>query len=103
MKARLAMSDRGYASVWNAISDTEVEATNLRLRTELMVTLKHFIKHKRLGQVAAAKRLGVTLPRLAELMHGKINVFELDDLVAMAVTAGMHVELCVADSAGGNA
>lgn len=69
---------------------------------EAALRVRCFVKSKRLGQAATAKRLGLTLPRLAELMQGKINVFQLDDLVAMAVTAGMHVELRVADSVGGN-
>lgn len=97
------MTDQCYTNIWSAISDTEIEATNLRLRSELMISLKHFVKRKRLGRVAAAKRLGVTLPRLSELMEGKIHLFELDALVTMAVTAGLHVQMQVVGSIDRNA
>jgi transcriptional regulator with XRE-family HTH domain len=46
-----------------------------------------------LTQAAAAKTLGVTQPRLNQLLKGKIEIFSLDALVNMATSAGMRVGL----------
>jgi predicted XRE-type DNA-binding protein len=43
----------------------------------------------------AAKRLGVTQPRVSDLMRGRIDLFGLDTLVNMATAAGLHVKLRV--------
>lgn len=89
------MAKRSYSDVWSAIENTPGEAANLRLRSELMITLKGFVKQQRLSSEDAAKRLGVTLPRFSELMQGKINRFEIDALVSMVASAGLHVEMTV--------
>lgn len=46
-------------------------------------------------QAQAARRLGVTQPRLNELLRGKLHKFSLDALVNMLAAAGMRVELRV--------
>ncbi len=43
----------------------------------------------------AAARLGVTQPRLNDLLKGKIDKFSLDALVNMLGHAGMRVEVSV--------
>jgi predicted XRE-type DNA-binding protein len=89
------MSDKRFASVWDAIEDTPEEAENMKLRSALMVALKEHIARAGLSQSRAAKLFGVTQPRVSDLMRGKINLFGLDALVNMAAAAGLHVELRV--------
>jgi len=50
-------------------------------------------------QAQAAKLLGVTQPRVSDLLRGKINLFGLDALVKMATAAGLHVELRIRGAA----
>lgn len=50
-------------------------------------------------QAQAAKRFGVTQPRINDLLRGKIDKFSLDALVNMLATAGMRVELRVKKAA----
>jgi predicted XRE-type DNA-binding protein len=45
-----------------------------------------------LTQVEAAKRLGVTQPRMNDLLRGRIDKFSLDALMILATTAGLTVE-----------
>ena len=52
-----------------------------------------------LTQVQAAKLLGVTQPRVSDLMRGKIDLFALDTLVNMLSDAGLHVEMHVTQAA----
>jgi predicted XRE-type DNA-binding protein len=93
------MSDRDFANVWDAIEDTPAEAENMRLRSALMMALEHHIKGQGWTQAEAARRLGVTQPRVSDLMRGKIGLFGLDTLVNMLAAAGLRVELHVAAAA----
>ena len=93
------MSDERYASVWDAIENTPTEAENLKLRSALMMALEEHIKRKGWSQSEAARRFGVTQPRVSDLMRGKIALFGLDTLVNMAVAAGLQVEMRIAEAA----
>lgn len=93
------MSDETFVSVWDAIEDTPAEAENMKLRSALMIALKEHIRHQGWTQVEAARRLGVTQPRMSDLMRGKINLFGLDALVNMVVAAGLHIEMRVEKAA----
>jgi predicted XRE-type DNA-binding protein len=59
----------------------------------IMVALVQRFNASGLTQVVAAKTLGVTQPRLNQLLKGKIEIFSLDALVNMATSAGMRVGL----------
>ncbi len=89
------MSAQRFASVWDAIEDTPEDAENMKLRSVLMTALKDRITRAEMSQAQAASILGVTQPRVSDLMRGKINLFGLDALVNMATAAGLHVEMRV--------
>lgn len=93
------MSNERFTSVWDAIEDTPAEAENMKLRSALIMALKERITSEGLSQSQAAKLFGVTQPRISDLLRGKINLFGLDTLVNMAVSAGLHVELRVMEAA----
>ena len=92
------MSSERFTSVWEAIEDTPEAAENMKLRSVLMMALKGQIARSGLSQAQAAKLLGVTQPRVSDLMRGKINLFALDALVNMATTAGLRIEMRVLES-----
>jgi predicted XRE-type DNA-binding protein len=94
------MSDeKSFASVWEAIENTPAEAENMKLRSALMIALDRHIKIQGWTQAEAARRLGVTQPRVSDLLRGKINLFGLDTLVNMVTAAGLHVEMRIAEAA----
>lgn len=93
------MSNRHYPRVWDAIEDTPAKAENMKLRAALMMALEERIRNQRWTQAEAGRQLGVTQPRVSDLMRGKIDLFSLDTLVNMAVAGGLHVELHVAAAA----
>lgn len=93
------MSKQQFTSVWDAIEDTPAEAENMKLRSELMVALKNHIARSEMSQQQAAQLLGVTQPRVSDLMRGKINLFALDALVNMATAAGLHVQMTIREAA----
>jgi predicted XRE-type DNA-binding protein len=93
------MSNERFESVWDAIEDTPAEAENMKLRSKLMIALKELIARDKLTQARAAKLFGVTQPRISDLMRGKIDLFSLDMLVNMLATAGMRVDVRIAEAA----
>ena len=52
-----------------------------------------------MSQEQAAGRLGITRPRLNDLMRGKLAKFSLDALVNVASAAGFAVEIRLAEAA----
>ena len=93
------MSKKRFANVWDAIDDTPARAENMKLRSALIIALKDHIARTGLSQSQAAKLLGVTQPRISDLMRGKIELFGLDTLVNMIAAAGLHVEMRVSSAA----
>ncbi|EHD22399.1 hypothetical protein BrE312_3030 [Brenneria sp. EniD312] len=80
-----------FDSVWDAIGDTVEQAENMKIRAQLMRVLTDFIVRKELSQAEAARTLGITQPRVSELVHGKIHLFSIDKLISMMATAGIHI------------
>lgn len=93
------MSNETFASVWDAIEDNAVEAENMKLRASLMMALDRHIRTKGWTQAEAARRLGVTQPRISDLLRGKITLFSIDTLVGMLTEAGLRVEMRVGEAA----
>jgi predicted XRE-type DNA-binding protein len=93
------MKEEKFASVWDAIEATPAEAENMKLRASLMLALQDRIKASAMTQAQAAKLFGVTQPRISDLMRGKTDLFAIDSLVAMLATAGLHVEMHIAEAA----
>lgn len=89
------MKREAFDNVWDAIEPDPVRRENLKLRSEMMFSLTQQIKRRKWTQAQAAKALGVTQPRVSNLMHGKINSFGLDMLVKMATAAGLRITLRV--------
>jgi predicted XRE-type DNA-binding protein len=82
-----------YKNVWDALADTPEEAANLTARSELMYQVEQIVKHEGWTQVEAAKRCGVTQPRMNDLLRGRISLFSLDALVNIVTAMGRKVRV----------
>ena len=71
------------------------EAEHLLVRADLMIQVQKLIASRRLKQRAAAKILGVTQPRVSDLLRGRIDLFSTDALIDMLVRLGARVRLTV--------
>ena len=89
------MSEAIVDSVFDALADTPAEAANMTARADLLLAIRERVRPWSLTQDEAAARLGVTRPRLNDLMRGKLEKFSLDALVNIATAAGfkLHIEL----------
>jgi predicted XRE-type DNA-binding protein len=74
------------------------EAENLRVRAELMVGLEKEITRRGLTQRAAAKTMGVTQPRVSDLLRGQIDLFSVDMLINMLARLGVTVSITMKPS-----
>lgn len=82
-------SAKEFASVWDAIEDTSRQAACMRARADLMIALQEWVRIGTKTQAEAARVLGVTQPRMSDLMRGRTHLFSLDTLMDMATSAGM--------------
>jgi predicted XRE-type DNA-binding protein len=86
-------TEKRFANVWDALADTPEEAANLTLRSELMDEIEAVIAKNGWTQVEAAKRCGVSQPRINDLLRGRISRFSLDALVNIASALGRRVKM----------
>ncbi|MDO8369653.1 MAG: helix-turn-helix transcriptional regulator [Candidatus Nitrotoga sp.] len=86
---------KGSGNVLRDLGFPEGEVQNLLLRTDLMIKIEQLIKKSGLIQSEAAKVLGITQPRINDLLKGRIEKFSLDALVNMVARAGMEVKMRV--------
>jgi predicted XRE-type DNA-binding protein len=74
------------------------EAENLRIRSMLLNALQQAVRSFP-TQGAAAARLGVTQPRVSDVVRGKIELFSIDMLVELLGRIGLHVDVRVRPTA----
>lgn len=85
----------GSENVFKDLGFSETEAEHLMIRSRLMIEVEKFVERSNLSQREAAKMLGITQPRLNDLLQGKIQKFSIDALVKMLSKVGVHVDVHV--------
>jgi predicted XRE-type DNA-binding protein len=86
------MKRNRFASVWDAIENPK-DAASLKMRAEVAHELVGELERRELTQSRAAVLLGVTQPRISDLMRGRLDLFSLDALVEMAGRVGFKVRI----------
>ncbi len=69
------------------------EAEHLKIRSELMLNLQKTIAARGLKQAEAARLLGVTQPRVSDLMRGRIDLFSIDTLIDLLAKLGIRTKV----------
>jgi predicted XRE-type DNA-binding protein len=96
---RKVKQTRGSYNVFADLGFPPGEAENLKLRSEIMIALVGYYRRSGLTQAEAARRLGITQPRLNALLKSRIDQFSLDALVNIARRAGLNVRLVIRKAA----
>lgn len=86
------MTEDHFETIWDALENSAAEAVNMKARSGLMIAIQETVTDWKLTQAEAAKRLGVTQPRMNDLLRGRIDKFSLDALMILATGAGLTVE-----------
>jgi predicted XRE-type DNA-binding protein len=84
---------RSSGNVFRDMGFPPVEAANLLMRANLLIDLQLAIEATGLTQSEVAKRLGVTQPRVSDIVRGNIDRFGLDSLVQLLDRLGITVEV----------
>lgn len=82
-------------NVFRDVGFRREEAEHLLVRADLMIQIQKLIVARGLKQKAAAKTLGVTQPRVSDLLRGRIDLFSTDALIDMLARLGATVRLTV--------
>jgi predicted XRE-type DNA-binding protein len=90
---------RTFTNVWDALEDSPEQAATMTMRSNVMIAINDKVRGWNTTQARAARRLGITQPRLNDLLHGKINKFSLDTLLTLATRAGLKVKIDVRSAA----
>ena len=83
----------GSDKVFRDLGFPEAEAQNMLLRTDLAIHIRKVIEKIGITQADAAKRAGITQPRMNDLVKGRTEKFTLDALVKVASSFGYSVQL----------
>jgi predicted XRE-type DNA-binding protein len=86
------------ANVWDSLTGSPEEAANMTMRSQLLLAVSDAVKSWNLPQAQAAVRLGITQPRLNDLLRGRIAKFSLDALVNLTARAGLAIRLDVREA-----
>jgi predicted XRE-type DNA-binding protein len=89
---------RSSGNVFRDLGFPEEEAEHLRVRADLLIQIQKALKTKGVKQAEAAKVLGVTQPRISDLVRGRIDLFSVDSLIDMLARLGIRVRLVVTTS-----
>lgn len=89
------MKEQRFKSVWDAIESSPSEAANMKARADVMIAICEVVDKWKVTQTVAAKKLGITQPRLNDLVRGRIDKFSLDALMELATRAGLSVRVKV--------
>lgn len=86
---------KSSGNVFRDLGFPPAEAENLRVRTHLMIQLEKVIEARGWTQREAARHLGVSQPRISDLVQGKFERFSADSLIEMFGRAGFTVTVGV--------
>jgi predicted XRE-type DNA-binding protein len=84
---------RSTGNVFRDLGFSPDEAEHLRVRANLLLRLQKAIQSQGLKQGEAAKLLGVTQPRVSDLMRGRLDLFSVDTLIDMLARLGVRIRI----------
>ena len=87
---------KGSGNVFLDLGFDPAEAKIMAMRAEVMIRMEQHLKAQGWTQAEAAKRLGITQPRVSRLTKGRWQDFSLDMLLTLAARAGLEPTLRLA-------
>ncbi len=90
---------KSSGNVFDDLGFTREQSGKLEIKSYLMLQIESFIKDKGMTQDQASKMMGVSRPRISDVMRGKIDKFTIDALVDMLTQAGLQVAVTVENAA----
>ena len=86
---------KSSGNVFQDLGFSQEESDKLKIKSYLMMQIESFIKDKGMTQAQASELMGVSRPRISDIMRGKIDKFTIDALVDMLTKSGLKVAVTV--------
>lgn len=93
IKQKTPLSAKSSGNIFADLGFDSVQATNLAMRSELMIAIERWFKASKLTQAKAAKIAGITQPRFNLVLKGKVDELSIDALVNIASAVGLRLKL----------
>jgi len=71
------------------------DADELLLKSQIVITLRHLIKARKLTQTEAAKRIGIGQPDLSNVLRGRFRGYSVERLMRMLTAFDQDIEITV--------
>ena len=84
---------RSTGNVFRDLGFPPDKAEHLLVRADLMIRLEKELGSRGLKQAQAAKLLGITQPRVSDLLRGRVELFSADALIDMLARLGHKVRI----------
>ena len=81
--------------VWQHIIADKAEATNMRLRSYIMIQISEYITKSNKSQNKLSVDFGINRSIISDIMCGRINRFSIDRLVNIATLFGLQVDMMI--------
>ena len=79
-----------YKNIFDAVTDSPEEASELQTRSDLMIAIRDIIDEQNWTQAEAGDALGLSQPRVSDLKQGKIEKFSIDLLMTCLFRVGFR-------------
>lgn len=79
-----------YTNIFEAITEDAAEASELQTRSDLMIAIRDIVSAKGWDQKQAAAAMGITQPRVSDLVNGRIEKFSIDKLMTCLYKIGFR-------------
>jgi predicted XRE-type DNA-binding protein len=68
-------------------------AEHLLVRADLMIRVEKELRSRGFKRAQAARLLGISQPRVRDLLRGRVEIFTADDLIGMLAQLGLSVRV----------
>jgi predicted XRE-type DNA-binding protein len=86
---------RSSGNVFKDLGFDSREAEHLLIRSDLLIRLQGELAKRDLKQADAARLLGITQPRVSDIVRGRLDLFSTDGLIDLLARAGVRVRVVV--------
>jgi predicted XRE-type DNA-binding protein len=91
---------RSSENVFRDLGFPPGKAQHLLVRADLMIRLEKELGSRRLKQTQAAELLGISQPRVSDLLRGHVELFSADALIDMLARLGIKVRIVASTRRG---
>ena len=84
---------RSCGNVFRDLGFPPDKAEHLLVRADLMIRLEKELGSRSLKQAQAARLLGISQPRVSDLLRGRVELFSADALIDMLARLGVKVRI----------